>query len=111
MTSSRSSRRVARQARIAARYAACVPKPARAGRFGKTCPQRTQRYLSRRFALRRASDHQWLFQNAVPQCSLHQRRLDLGRGFPHQAQPLAVPVASEQRSTSSALLKAMRAWF
>jgi hypothetical protein len=57
-TSSRPAARPARQARIAARKSLSRAKAERDGRFGGAWPQRRQRYLSRRFAVRRATDHQ-----------------------------------------------------
>jgi hypothetical protein len=57
-TSSRSVLRSRRQPRIAFRYAVSVALRARAGRGDGFIPQRVQRYLSRRLAVRRATDHQ-----------------------------------------------------
>lgn len=70
---------------------------------GRPPPQRTQAYLSLRFAARRARDHQWFFQKTVAQRSRHHMRRPSGSGSPHQAQPPAAGFASAQRVTSSAL--------
>lgn len=58
--------------------------------------------MSRRFAARRARDHQWFFQNTVAQRSLHHRLRPLGRIAPHHAQP-APGFASSQAAVSASL--------
>ncbi len=72
--------------------------------MGRPLPQRTQEYLSRRFAARRARDHQWFFQNAFAQRSRHHMRRPLGRGVAHQEQTPAPGRASAQDAISAALL-------
>ena len=89
-TSSRSVFRSRRHARIAFRYDASVALRARDGRGDGFAPQRAQRYLSRRLTVRRATDHQWLAQNASPQRSLHQARRRAGSAVPHQPHAPAV---------------------
>lgn len=70
---------------------------------GRPPPQRTQEYLSRRLAARRARDHQWFFQNAVAQRLPHHMRRALGSGLAHHEHAPAPGLASAQRLTNPAL--------
>lgn len=70
---------------------------------GRPPPHFTHAYLSRRFAARRARDHQWFFQNKVEHRSLHHRLRPLGRAVPHHAHDPAAGLANSHAAVSASL--------